>query len=251
MKKNIAETLKYCPQGLPLWTPTYGNACLEECTDNRIIVRTNHGIFMTNAEGMLCSDGECILFPSKEQRDWDKFWPYKDGDVLYAKAKQNEYVFIYREKEKEDEVCHYVNLSHWEDLWQAPDGYVCNKTETETIRYATEKEIDALHRAIEKEGRIWDPVEKELKNIEFVASEDKAEKFDINTLKPFDRVLVRDDSTLKWAIDLWMAYEQDAEWIHQCLRDSYVQCIPYEGNEHLLLTKDMPDEYYITWEEEK
>lgn len=252
MKKNIAEILKYCPQGLPLWTPTYGNACLEECTDNRIIVRTNHGNFMTNAEGMLCSDGECILFPSKEQRDWDKFWPYKDGDVLYAKTKRNEYVFIYREKEKEDEVCRYVNLSHWEDLLQDPDGYVCNKSETETIRYATEKEIDALHRAIEKEGRIWDPVKKELKNIEIVAGEEKAEKFDINTLKPFDRVLARDGNEALWVIELWMAYTpQYKKWKYQCLGSTYDQCIPYEGNEHLIVKADMPDEYYITWEEEK
>ena len=34
------------------------------------------------------------------------------------------------------------------------DGYVCNKSEAETIRYATEEEIDALHRAIEKEGKM-------------------------------------------------------------------------------------------------
>lgn len=252
MKKNIAEILKYCRQGLPLWTPAYGNACLEGCTDNTIIVRTNHGNFMTNAEGMLCSDGECILFPSKEQRDWDKFWPYKDGDVLYAKTKRNEYVFIYREKKIEIEVCRYVNLSNWEDLLQDPDGHVCHKSEAETIRYATEKEIDALHRAIEKEGRIWDPVKKELKKIEIVTAEEKKEKFDINTLKPFDKVLVRDDSTQEWTIGLWTEYSPDNERRkYQCIGCCYEQCIPYEGNEHLFRTEDMPDDYYITWEEEK
>lgn len=252
MKKNIAEILKYCPQGLPLWTPTYGNACLEECTDNRIIVRTNHGIFMTNAEGMLCSDGERILFPSKEQRDWDKFWPYKDGDVLYIKTKQNEYVFIYREQEDENYVGCYAKLGNWEHFISTPGEYVCHKSNMVIIRHATENEIDALHSAIEKEGKIWDPVKKELKKIEIVAAEEKKEKFDINTLKPFDKVLARDSNEALWVIELWMAYApQYKKWKYQCLGSTYDQCIPYEGNEHLMAKADMPDDYYIIWEEEK
>lgn len=251
MKKTIAEILKYCPEGLPLWTSTYGNACLEECTDNKIILRTNHGTFMTNTEGMLCSDGECILFPSKEQRDWDKFWPYEDGDMLYVKikGKEREYVFIYMDKEEEDHVCRYVNLTDWGDLLLDHDGYVCHKPEIETIRYATEEEIDALHRAIEKKGRIWNPVKKELENIEIVAAEEKKEKFDINTLKPFDRVLVRDNDGQRWTGDLFLykTVSSSYEGVH-CL---WNQCIPYEGNETLLGTTKQPDEYYITWEEEK
>lgn len=251
-KKNIAEILKYCREGLPLWSPAYGNVRLEECTDSRIIVKTNYGTFMTNAEGMLCSDGECLLFPSKEQRDWDKFWPYKDGDVLYVQDGQYEHVFIYREQEDEKKVGRYVNLLSWGKLFLEPNDSVCLVSEIETIRYATEEEIDALHTAIEKQGRIWNPVKKELENIEIVAAEEKAEKFDINTLKPFDRVLVRDDSTQEWTIGLWMTYMPNAEeWKYRCLIYGYDQCIPYEGNEHLLLTEDMPDEYYITWEEEK
>ena len=252
MKKNIAEILKYCHKGLPLWTLTYGDACLEECTDNRIIVRTNHGTFMTNTEGQLCSEGECLLFPSKEQRDWDKFWPYKDGDVLYAEDDQNEHVFIYREQEDEKKVGRYVNLFNLGKLFIEPNDSVCLVSEIETIRYATEKEIDALHTAIKKQGKIWNPVKKELENIEIVAAEEKEKKFDINTLKPFDRVLARDDRIKKWVIDLWMGYARGYEhWKYHCLGSSYGQCIPYEGNEHLLLTEDMPDEYYITWEEEK
>lgn len=252
MKKNIAEILKYCRPGLPLWSSTYGNACLEECTDNKIIVRTSHGTFMTNAEGMLCSDGECMLFPSKEQRDWDKFWPYEDGDVLYVKDKEREHVFIYRKQEDEEKVGRYVNMVNWEHFCQRPNNYVCRVSEIKTIRYASENEIAALYTAIEKQGRIWNPVKKELEDIEIVAAEEKAEKFDINTLKPFDRVLVRDDNTLKWTIEHWMAYAPShTQWKCLCLGSHYAQCIPYEGNEHLLLTAEMPDEYYITWEEEK
>lgn len=158
MKKNIAEILKYCDEGLPLWSPAYGNVELELATNTEIIIRTRIYCVQLNVDGTLSADGECMLFPSPEQRDWEEF----------RKAKE------------------------------------------------------------------------------------KVEKFDINTLKPFDRVLVRDDSTMKWAIDLWMVYAPNNEqWKCLCLGSHYAQCIPYEGNEHLLLTADMPDEYYITWEEKK
>ena len=250
MKKNIAEILKYCHKGLPLWTLTYGDACLEECTDNRIIVRTNHGTFMTNTEGQLCSEGECLLFPSKEQRDWDKFWPYEDGDVLYVKTQKSELVFIYQKKEDEENVYRYVNLVNGETLFLKPDKYACNKSDIETIRYATEKEIDALHRAIEKMGKIWNPVKKKLDKNWIVAAEEKAEKFDVTTLKPFDRVLVRDYDGQKWTGDLFLC-KADAPQSCEGIHSIWNQCIPYEGNERLLSTTEQPDEYYITWEEEK
>ncbi|MBO5172057.1 MAG: hypothetical protein J6B83_03270 [Bacteroidaceae bacterium] len=251
MTKHIAEILKDQREGLPLWSPAYGNVELKKATDTGVIIRTKCGYFLLNVYGKIYAKGECMLFPSKEQRNWDKFWPYEDGDVLYVKTKADEHVFIYKDKIEENHVCRYVNLNHRGKLLKDPDGYVCYKSNIMTIRYATKEEIEALHTAIEKEGKIWDPVKKELESIETVAAEEKAEKFDINTLKPFDKVLVRDDNTLKWAINLWMSFEPDVELGYQCLRDTYGQCIPYEGNEHLLLTKDMPDEYYITWEEKE
>ena len=172
MKKNIAEILKDQREDLPLWSPAYGNVELKKATDTGVIIRTKCGYFQLDVDGKIYAEGECMLFPSKEQRDWDKFWPYEDGDVLYAKTKSNEFLFIYRDKGKE--VCRYVNLRNRERLLQAPDGYVCTRTEAETIRYATEEETDALHRAIEKEGKRWDPAKKKLVNIEIVAGEEKA-----------------------------------------------------------------------------
>ena len=74
------------------------------------------------------------------------------------------------------------------------------------------------------------------------------DKFDINTLKPFDKVLVRMDNKHVWSIQFF-------ERLNTKLKDSFVcmggwryhQCIPYEGNEHLLNTvKDCKD-YYKTW----
>lgn len=70
-------------------------------------------------------------------------------------------------------------------------------------------------------------------------------KFDISTLKPFDKVLTRANDNDAWVCNLYS---------HR-MKDYYVvlnaelakQCIPYEGNEHLLGTANDCPEYYKTW----
>lgn len=54
-------------------------------------------------------------------------------------------------------------------------------------------------------------------------------------LKPFDKVLVRDSDHLKWECDLF-SHLGDKEDVFVCISDFWRQCIPYEGNEHLLGT---------------
>jgi hypothetical protein len=251
MKKTIAQILKYCREGQPLWSSAYGNVCLEECTGSNIIVRTTHGKFMINAEGMLCSDGECILFPSQEQRDWDMFWPYKDGDVVALRGEDIEIsqLFIFKETVKIGSAYCYVFLD-------ADDTLDISEGRRFINSFATKSEEDRLFKALKKNGYRWDPikkevvpVEKKLENIEIIAAEEKKEKFDINMLKPFDRVLVRDNDGQRWTGDLFLykTVSSSYEGVH-CL---WNQCIPYEGNETLLGTTKQPDEYYITWEEEK
>jgi len=71
-------------------------------------------------------------------------------------------------------------------------------------------------------------------------------KFDINTLKPFDKVLVRDFDNETWEINFFSKLLDGKHF--KCLDLSYVQCIPYEGNEHLFNTTNKCDEYYKTWE---
>ena len=246
MKKNIAEILKYFHQGLPLWSPAYGNVRLKECTDSAIILGTTHGSCMMNAEGMLSGNGECMLFPSKEQRDWEEFCPYKDGDVVALRGEGlAPQLFIFKETVKRGVADCYVFLDKDDSLDISGGRYFVNC-------FATKSEEDRLFKALKKNGYRWDPVKKELESIETVAAEEKKEKFDINTLKPFSKVLVRDGNNYSWIVELWMAYMTNYKYCkHRCIAGNYSQCIPYEGNEHLLLTADMPDEYYITWEEEK
>ena len=73
-------------------------------------------------------------------------------------------------------------------------------------------------------------------------------KFDITTLKPFDKVLVRDFDNETWEINFFSRLLDGKHF--KCLDSSYVQCIPYEGNEHLYDTTNKCNNFYRTWENE-
>jgi hypothetical protein len=59
--------------------------------------------------------------------------------------------------------------------------------------------------------------------------------------KPFDKVLVRDRDDRKWGCDFF-CHLGDKEGVFVCISSWWRQCIPYEGNEHLLGTTKKPEE---------
>lgn len=77
-------------------------------------------------------------------------------------------------------------------------------------------------------------------------------KFDIKSLKPFDKVLCRknDGGFFIWECDLF-SYYNDSEPYNKfyCIGRNYMCCIPYDGNEHLIGTNMECDKFYKTWEE--
>lgn len=84
-KINIAEILKDKPQGTKLYADAFGELSIEEiCTEDElgIILLSSVGdrLFFYN-DGKYNMQGEPILVPSKEMRDWHKF-TWKRGDVL-------------------------------------------------------------------------------------------------------------------------------------------------------------------------
>lgn len=85
-KINIAEILKDKPQGTKLYSLTYGDCSYQGYTgDFGIECQSQNGVqFNLDEYGKYCFEGECILFPSKEMRDWSKF-SWKKGDVLVSK----------------------------------------------------------------------------------------------------------------------------------------------------------------------
>lgn len=70
-------------------------------------------------------------------------------------------------------------------------------------------------------------------------------KFDISKLKPFDKVLVRDFDNETWEINFFSKLLDGKHF--KCLDLSYVQCIPYEGNEHLFNTTNKCDDFFKVW----
>ena len=77
-------------------------------------------------------------------------------------------------------------------------------------------------------------------------------KFDITTLKAFDKVLVRHNKDNKWCCSFFSHIDKDLH--SHCYKfvttagKSYPMMIPYEGNEHLRGTTNDCDEFYKTWE---
>ena len=82
---SLVEILKNCPKGMKLYSPIYGEVEFAEVTvlTESIGCGINGNTVYFHSDGSYYKGGECMLFPSKEQRDWDKFMiPFKDGDVI-------------------------------------------------------------------------------------------------------------------------------------------------------------------------
>ena len=79
----------------------------------------------------------------------------------------------------------------------------------------------------------------------------KKQKFDPKTLKPFDRVLVRNGNLDNWR-NLFFSYiiERETCYPYFCLNNQYKYCIPYnEDTMHLVGTNDEAPEFYRYWED--
>ena len=163
MNENIdlTEILKGCPRGTKFYSSVLGEVELLEIKEgylHPIGLRCFNGDRMSiTVEGRLFPtyNGECTLFPAKDQRDWSKF------------------------------------------------------------------------------ERFWDKA--------------KVEKFDVNTLQPFDRILVRFSGNLNWKIGLFGYKYEKLIYSNGTV---YYQCVPYnEETKHLLGTSNDCPEYYKWWEE--
>ena len=74
------------------------------------------------------------------------------------------------------------------------------------------------------------------------------DKFNITSLKPFDKVLVRDKDEHMWFISLFSHYNGLGTYKYTCINSNvYAQCIPYEGNEHLHGKTDRCENFYRSW----
>ena len=75
---NLVEILKDCPTGTKFYTPVWGEVSFRKLLEDKIFaisIDTCSGNVCLTKEGyyLLRNDTECIIFPSKDQRDWSKF----------------------------------------------------------------------------------------------------------------------------------------------------------------------------------
>lgn len=225
---NLVSILKHCPEGTKLYSPIYGEVTLYSVNNRRIdVIATNCSDETTHIEfsrlGRLYgefSNSECVLFPSKDQRDWSKFKiPTKKGDVIMFNGMYPCLVTDDYSKDlsmwccgllEDDDFC--TNIMHPSE-WNA-----CFYT------FATEEVKDKLFKAMDKAGYTWDG--ETLK---------KKPQF-----KPFEKVLVRDSELEKWECTFYSHFNSKVRYHHNTVSGMYIMCIPFERNEHLVGTTKNP-----------
>lgn len=84
-QKDIYEILKGMPDGTPLYTTLCGNVEFTSVAADKekaeaIWIEDKNVEYAFDKNGKWMKEGEVLLFPSKEMRDWSKF--FKKGDVL-------------------------------------------------------------------------------------------------------------------------------------------------------------------------
>lgn len=227
-KINIAEILKDYPKGTKLYSPIYDKVeFLGVNSDSIYPIMTATSI---DRMGSFTSDGllyehypsaECLLFPSREMRDWTKF--FKRGDVVIKKGGGMAAIFDGWANDTYTEFNTTINL-YWDG--NTGEEEVCT---TLLFRKATVEERKQL---IEKAERIL----KGKYNPDTLRVEPAKPKCQF---KPFDKVLVRDTERQLWNANYFSHYRGDnKDFPYACMGIPFRYCIPYEGNEHLIGTTD-------------
>ncbi|MEE1249598.1 MAG: hypothetical protein UHU19_10310 [Lachnospiraceae bacterium] len=70
---NLCEILKDCSKGTKLYCTFLGDVLFSKIVNNKIFVHIGNTEYSFYSDGKFFCDGECVLFPSREQRDWSKF----------------------------------------------------------------------------------------------------------------------------------------------------------------------------------
>ncbi len=208
---NLVEILKNAPKGTKLYSPMCG-----ECSFMEVRETFHHPIIVTLTDGSnLCfakdgrwsSDhqGECLLFPSRENRDWSTFTveeeDFKIGD--HIKHKNTGAVCVLTQKSQ-----------NREGFWAK--RIICPFDDCDV--YISEHEF---------------------------GSYEKVDKFDFKWLKPFDRVLMRAADDAWFITFFSHFLERTNYPYVSCHDEAYKYCVPFnEETKHLVGTSNEEPEFY-------
>ncbi len=168
---NLVEILKDCPSSTKLYSTVFGEVEFDHIENNSkypIIIKTERcGIDRFSIDGKRFVDcGECVLFPSKGQRDWSKFNPkkkdfvppckFKDGDIVATK--DGSQVFILKRDDSNGKGYCYTGYNfNYDEPFHA--GVWCFS------RFATEGEKRKFFDAIKLKGYKWNAETKTLEKL--------------------------------------------------------------------------------------
>lgn len=232
-KINIAEILRDMPKGTKLYSPIFGKVTLECCedSDGRYPIKTTvsdtssesftpQGTYFESFEG-----AEITLFPSRNMRDWSKF--FKRGDVVYN---PNGGMLAIFEGWANDDYTEFNTTINYCKNHTFGEEEVCD---TECFVKANDEQRTLFIAAAEKhyDGKY----NHETLQVEPVKVIEPKCSF-----KPFDKVLVRDDEYGVWRGAHFSHYDSKREYPYVTTACGYKQCVSYEGNEYLLGTNKSP-----------
>ena len=184
---NIAEILKYCPKGTKLYSTIFG-----EVTFDKIDIDEKYPIIVCKLDCMKTSfteeghytdypTSECVLFPSKDQRDWEEFrLPVKRGDVMMEV--NGKYAFIANGKFEEHNWPIYICGVNGRGTFMTNDKEESFGWTTNFYIPASEEAKKELFSKMAKAGYKWNADTLELEKMESIFKEGDVIKDNKNNL---------------------------------------------------------------------
>ena len=145
---DIYEILKDEEYGTELYTPICGNVWhsgMANDKDSAKAIWTEDGAgreHFFDKNGKIYKEGEVLLFPSKEMRDWSKF--FKKGDVLVSKDREVHIIF----EKFEDDAFTKFRGKHY--LWKECYNEEVFQMETSVFEKASDDDAQTYINTIEK-----------------------------------------------------------------------------------------------------
>lgn len=226
---NLVSILKHCPEGTKLYSPIFGEVTFTRISiSNNILgkAKKSNGdiisVAFTRFGRFYCEfpSAECVLFPSKDQRDWDKFRiPTKKGDVIMFNGMFPCLVTGDYSKDLSMWCCGL--LEDGEFIGNNP----ASPWNRDSYTFASAEVKNQLFTAMDKAGYTWDGETLKKKKPQF---------------KPFEKVLTRDSESEEWGCTFYSHFDSKGRYHHVTTSGMFVMCIPFEGNEHLVGTTKNP-----------
>jgi hypothetical protein len=223
-KINIAKILKDKPVNTKLYSPLYGDVYFSYIGVRNNICVLHHRFtlsdFFYNGRYTAYKESEIMLFPSKEMRDWRKFW--KKGDVLVNKDNNSHIIF---DKFNDDTYTTFIGKLYYETTKHGYNyTHTCSLVKTQDFDTEKSDIAQTYINTIEKilGGKL---------NMETLEIEKTYPEF-----KPLDYVLCKSTACYDMkAYNLFQYAYKNKEGAHIMVGGAaFMECIPYIGNEELL-----------------